>query len=67
MNRPNRRPRTFAMPIALGLLQGVGLVAALLGDGPLDQLSWATLGLTVLVAAHYGLRRTAAAHIRSGA
>ncbi len=39
----------FAVPLVIGLLSIVGLVAALTGDGLRDALSWATL--TVPVAA----------------
>ena len=49
--------RTFAMPVKLGLLQAVGLLSALLGDGLWDLLSWATLGVTLIVVAHYPFRR----------
>ncbi len=41
----------FAIPLALGLISGIGLVAALIGDGPLDWLSWASLGAPVVVTA----------------
>lgn len=40
--------RIFAIPCGLGLASALGLVAALLGDGPLDILSWLMLGLPVL-------------------
>ncbi|WP_038216699.1 hypothetical protein [Xenophilus azovorans] len=45
----NRSPRTahpqsagevFRVPVLLGLATVVGLVSALLGDGPWDALSW---------------------------
>lgn len=57
-SRPFRR--IFAIPVALGLLQAVGLTSALVGDGPFDLVSWATLGVTVLVAARFTFRRSAA-------
>ena len=34
----------FAFPLLLGVLTTVGLVAALVGDGIWDGLSWLTLG-----------------------
>ena len=41
--------QVFAIPLWLALACGVGLVAALLGDGPLDWLSWLMLVLPVAV------------------
>jgi hypothetical protein len=43
--------RIFAAPLAVGLISGVGLLAALLGDNLWDALSWATLGLPVVLVA----------------
>lgn len=48
------RPRgkfmhVFGIPSLLAVLSIIGLVAALVGDGPLDFLSWATLGIPVAV------------------
>lgn len=39
--------RVFAVPAVLAAVSIVGLVAALLGDGPLDAVSWAGLGIPV--------------------
>jgi hypothetical protein len=39
--------RVFAAPLALGIVSTVGLIAALVGDGPWDALSWLTLGLPI--------------------
>jgi hypothetical protein len=39
----------FAMPLLLGVLTTVGLIAALVGDGVWDGLSWLTLGVPVVV------------------
>lgn len=47
----------FAIPIVLGLLTTIGLVAALVGDGIWDGVSWITLGVLVVVYAFYWLRR----------
>jgi hypothetical protein len=48
-----RTPRTlsqiFAVPLLLGVLTTVGLIAALVGDGLWDGLSWLTLGVPVAV------------------
>jgi hypothetical protein len=48
-----RRHRTlrqiFLLPILIGILSTVGLVAALVGDGWWDGLSWASLSLPVLL------------------
>ena len=59
MSRPGtRRPsavqplrRIFAAPAAIALLSIVGLVAALLGDGVYDILSWIGLLVPVLAIA----------------
>jgi hypothetical protein len=48
----------FAAPILIGLLSTVGLVAALIGDGWWDGISWVTLALPVLLYVFYLLRRT---------
>jgi hypothetical protein len=39
----------FAAPILVGVLSAVGLVAALVGDGWWDGVSWLTLALPVLL------------------
>lgn len=41
--------RTFAVPALIALVSSVGLVAALLGDGAFDMISW--LGLAIPVGA----------------
>jgi len=41
--------RIFRWPLVIGLASVVGLVAALVGDGPYDLLSWLTLGGVVVV------------------
>lgn len=51
------RSRVFAVPILVALASAVGLLAALLGDGVWDAVSWAGLGQAVLLCAWYGLRR----------
>ena len=46
-------------PLLLGLLSLVGLVAALVADGPGDALSWAALGVPAGVCAWAFRRRPA--------
>lgn len=50
--------QVFRAPLLLALLSVVGLVAALVGDGLLDLLSWLTLGSTLLVITWYWSRRS---------
>jgi hypothetical protein len=47
----------FAVPLLLGGLTTVGLIAALVGDGIWDGLSWLTLGVPVVVCLYYLARR----------
>ena len=47
----------WAWPIVLGLLTTVGLISALLGDGPWDLLSWVTLGVPVAIGLWFSLVR----------
>jgi len=46
----------FALPIAIGILSTVGLIAALVGDGWWDGLSWASLSLPVLLYLFFVIR-----------
>ncbi|MED5606265.1 hypothetical protein VV867_01000 [Pseudomonas sp. JH-2] len=39
----------FRWPLALAVLSLVGLVSALVGDGPWDALSWFALGVPLVV------------------
>lgn len=60
--RPTSRPglwRIFRWPLLMAVVSAVGLVAALLGDGVYDLISWTTLGAMVVVmaAAWWGWRR----------
>jgi hypothetical protein len=48
----------FALPILIGILSTVGLIAALVGDGWWDGLSWASLSLPVLLYLFFMVRRT---------
>jgi hypothetical protein len=47
----------WRVPVILGVLTVIGLVAALFGDGVWDVLSALSLGAPVLVGAWYALRR----------
>ena len=47
----------FALPIVIGILSTVGLIAALVGDGWWDGLSWASLSLPVLLYLYFMMRR----------
>ena len=49
----------FALPIVIGILSTVGLIAALVGDGWWDGLSWASLSLPVLLYFFFTIRRRA--------
>jgi len=46
----------WGMPILLGLLTTIGLLSALLGDGPWDIVSAVALGIPVLIGLRYSLR-----------
>jgi hypothetical protein len=41
--------RIFGIPLAIAAVSIVGLVAALVGDGPLDAVSWIGLLIPLLV------------------
>jgi hypothetical protein len=49
--------RLWGMPILLGILTTIGLVAALLGDGLLDYVSAVALAIPTGLGAWHGLRR----------
>jgi hypothetical protein len=48
--------RVWGAPIALGVISALGLVAALLADGPGDVVSWIALSVPVAVVAWYSMR-----------
>lgn len=45
--------QVWGMPIALGAVSVVGLLAALLGDGVWDVVSWSALSLPIAVILSY--------------
>lgn len=53
MSNRNARAQTgsqiFRWPLLMALANAIGLVAALVGDGWWDVVSWVTLGLTLVV------------------
>lgn len=48
--------RIWAAPVVLALTTGVGLTAALVGDGWADTLSWLTLSIPAAAMLWYSLR-----------
>ncbi|TWI46614.1 hypothetical protein IP92_02973 [Pseudoduganella flava] len=49
--------RLWGVPILLGILTTIGLLAALLGDGVWDAVSGVTLAIPVLLAIWHSLRK----------
>ena len=56
MSAPLTKPQIWSAPVALGILSAVGLISALLADGPWDAVSWMALAAPVAVSA-WGLWR----------
>ncbi|MBN9557024.1 MAG: hypothetical protein J0I26_05780 [Alphaproteobacteria bacterium] len=55
--RPARTLRQiFVWPLVIGLVTTIGLIAALVGDGVWDRLSWAALSLPVIAAGWFSTR-----------
>ena len=50
---PRSALQAFAIPIVLGVLSAVGLIAALLGDEAWDIVSWFALGVPCAVMAWF--------------
>jgi hypothetical protein len=48
--------RVFAAPMALAFVSLIGLLAALLGDGAWDAVSWCALSAPIGVIARFVLR-----------
>lgn len=51
IQRPVSRPlpRIFAVPIVLGVVSTIGLIAALVGDDIWDAIGWIGLGIPLAV------------------
>jgi hypothetical protein len=47
--------QVFAIPVVLGVLSAIGLIAALLGDDAWDYVSWLALGVPCAVMVWYWL------------
>jgi hypothetical protein len=54
----------WAWPASIAAVSALGLLAALLGDGPWDALSAAALGFPVAVALYFSMRKPAASRCR---
>lgn len=50
-SRPQRRTinQIFAAPFAIGILSAIGLIAALVGDGVWDGVSWLALAVPIVL------------------
>lgn len=59
--KPLSLTRIFAIPAVIGVLSGIGLVAALLDDGWWDIIGWGSLAIAPLIATGYLLKRDRAA------
>jgi len=46
---PRPLPQIFAVPIVLGVVSTIGLVAALIGDDIWDAIGWIGLGIPLAV------------------
>lgn len=53
----NSRVRIWPVPILLGVISAIGLIAALLSEGLGDYLGWLTLAIPVAVVLWYAPRR----------
>ena len=62
-----RASRVWRAPMGLAALSAVGLVAALLSDGPGDVLAWLTLAAPVAVVAWCASPRVQRTFFRPGA
>lgn len=49
--------KVFCVPLAIALVTGAGLFAALLGDGAWDVLSWIGLGIPTWISVRGLLKR----------
>jgi CHASE2 domain-containing sensor protein len=55
---PGRFAKVWGAPIALGVLSLVGLIAALVGDGVMDAVSYLLLAVQLVVIVWYVAKRT---------
>lgn len=53
---PKTPGQIFAVPLVLGIVSAAGLIAALVGDGFLDAVSWVTLALPCAAGIWYWAR-----------
>lgn len=63
MHMPIQRRRQsngqiFAVPIVIGVLSVIGLIAALVGDGIWDGVSWLTLVIPIALCGYFFLKRS---------
>ena len=58
MTKPSLR-RTFAVPLVIGIASMIGLIAALLGDGINNLISWIGLAVPLIAIAWAWTRRRA--------
>lgn len=63
MHMPIQRRRQssgqiFAVPIVIGVLSVIGLIAALVGDGIWDGVSWLTLVIPIVLCGYFFLKRS---------
>jgi hypothetical protein len=49
--------KIWGVPVLMAILSMVGLLSALIGDGPWDGLSWIALGIPVIVICWFFARR----------
>jgi hypothetical protein len=56
MSKPPRH-QVWTAPILLGVIAGIGLIAALVSDGPGDYVGWLALTIPVLVVLWFAPRR----------
>jgi hypothetical protein len=57
VSTPRRTGHVWGVPIALGVITAVGLIAGLMSDGAGDVVSWLALAIPVGVGLWCSLRR----------
>lgn len=53
--------QVFFIPIVIGILSVIGLLAALIGDGVWDAVSWLTLAVPIALCGYFWMRRSRSA------